>query len=74
MVSSVPDPWRFSHEFSRLVCTLLPGSLVLRVIDTTFVFKSNLFPVDARLTKAWDSRDELREMRVLGSQAKDSLR
>ena len=24
----------------------------------------NLFPVDARLTKAWDSRDELREMRV----------
>ena len=35
---------------------------------------SNLFPVDARTTKAWDSRDELREMRVLGSQAKDSLR
>ena len=25
---------------------------------------SNLFPEDARITKAWDSRDELREMRV----------
>ena len=23
---------------------------------------SNLFPVNARLTKAWDSRDELRDM------------
>ena len=34
---------------------------------------SNLFLVDARITKAWDSRDELRDMRVLGSQAKDSL-
>ena len=34
---------------------------------------SNLFPVDARITKAWDSRDELRDVRVLGSQAKDSL-
>ena len=34
---------------------------------------SNLFPVDAYITKAWDSRDELRDVRVLGSQAKDSL-
>ena len=25
---------------------------------------SNLFPVDVRITKAWDSRDELRDMRV----------
>ena len=25
---------------------------------------SNLFPVDARITKAWDSRDELWDMRV----------
>ena len=25
---------------------------------------SNLFPVNVRITKAWDSRDELRDMRV----------
>ena len=25
---------------------------------------SNLFPVDARITKAWNSRDELRDMRA----------
>ena len=30
----------------------------------SFWIDSNLFPVDARLTKAWDSRDELRDMRV----------
>ena len=35
---------------------------------------SNLFPVDARLTKTWASRDELRDTWVLGSEAKDSLR
>ena len=40
----------------------------------SLVDDSNLFPVNARLTKAWDSRDELREMRVLGSETKGSLR
>ena len=30
----------------------------------SFWIDSNLFPVEARLTKAWDSRDELRDMRV----------
>ena len=40
----------------------------------SLVDDSNLFPVNARLTKAWDSRDELRDMRVLGSETKGSLR
>ena len=29
-----------------------------------FLNHSNLFPVEARLTKAWDSRDELLDMWV----------
>ena len=34
-----------------------------------YFVKGNLFPVDARLTKAWDSRDELRDCESAGEKA-----
>ena len=44
--------------FSDYILHRLPPGRHLIIVS------SNLFPVDARITKAWDSRDELRDMRV----------
>ena len=79
---SIPLPPDF---FSYLGLVLSPSRLQTRMSlnssleSQAFVMRgytgnSNLFLVDARITKAWDSRDELRDMRVLSSEAKDSLR
>jgi len=54
----------------QALCTVIKFWIVLNLWSENndlligFLNHSNLFPVDAHLTKAWDSRDELRDMWV----------